>query len=202
MKKKRQIEIVLLLLFLVITFLVVIGKITWFDEAIYNIIYKNHSKDLDWFFIHFTELGSALAVIIVAIIAIVLVKGKKEMCSIVFATIFPTVLNQVLKGIVRRPRPPMERRLITQGGYSYPSGHSMVSMCLYGMFIYLIWTKCKNKPLKIIATILLGSFILLIGISRIYVGVHYPSDVLAGFCISFILLIEIITRKSHHFKGE
>ena len=96
----------------------------------------------------------------------------------------------------------MERRLVTQGGFSYPSGHTMVSLCLYGVLIYFVITKVKNKALKILLATILTIMILLIGISRIYVGVHYPSDVLGGFLCSTVIIIVSITACNHYLKGE
>lgn len=74
-------------------------------------------------------------------------------------------------------------------GYSFPSGHSMISAAFYGFLIYLIYKKVKNKKLKITLIIVLSILIVSIGISRIYLGVHYTSDVLAGFTVSVSYLI-------------
>lgn len=80
-----------------------------------------------------------------------------------------------------------------QVGYSFPSGHSMVSMAFYGFLIYLIYNNIKNKYIKWILISSLSILIILIGISRIYLGVHYTSDVLAGFLLSISYLV-IYTR--------
>lgn len=80
-----------------------------------------------------------------------------------------------------------------QVGYSFPSGHSMVSMAFYGFLIYLIYNNIKNKYIKWILICSLSILIILIGISRIYLGVHYTSDVLAGFLLSISYLV-IYTR--------
>lgn len=97
------------------------------------------------------------------------------------------LLNQILKNIVQRPRP-TEFRMIDESGYSFPSGHSMASAAFYGFLIYLVYKKVKNKKLKITIITLLSLLIILIGISRIYLGVHYTSDVLAGFFVSISYL--------------
>ena len=78
-------------------------------------------------------------------------------------------------------------------GYSFPSGHSMISMAFYGLIIYYVWKNVKNIKIRNITCILLSILILLIGISRIYLGVHYASDVLGGFIISIAYLIVFIT---------
>ena len=116
--------------------------------------------------------------------------------------IITLLINQGLKYIIQRPRPPIEERLITQDGYSYPSGHSMMAMCLYGVLIYLVNTKLKNKKLKIFLTIFLSIVILFIGISRIYVRVHYPSDVLWAYLLTLLILIINITVINNHIRGN
>ena len=83
----------------------------------------------------------------------------------------------MLKLIIQRPRPD-EYRIIDASGYSFPSGHSMISMAFYGFIIYLICKYVNNKILKYFLIGLLGSLIILIGVSRVYLGVHYVSDVL------------------------
>ena len=101
-------------------------------------------------------------------------------------------LNQFLKHIVQRPRP-TEYRIIDERGYSFPSGHSMASAAFYGFLIYLIYKKVKSKKLKIGLIAFFTFLIPLIGCSRIYLGVHYTSDVLAGFFVSISYLFIYIS---------
>ena len=97
------------------------------------------------------------------------------------------ILNFVLKLIWMRPRPELDM-LIYEDGFSFPSGHSMVSMAFYGYLIYLIYTYVDNRKVKWPLLIFLMLIILLIGFSRIYLGVHYASDVIGGFCFSIVYL--------------
>ncbi len=78
-------------------------------------------------------------------------------------------------------------------GYSFPSGHSMVNMAFYGFIMYLMYHYVKNKYLKIFGILFLSLLVVAIGISRIYLGVHYTSDVLAGFLIAISYLVIYIT---------
>lgn len=139
-----------------------------------------------------TNFGGAIFLIILTITLFILIKNKKIGLSIILNLIVITGLNQILKYILQRPRP-TEYRLIEETGFSFPSGHSMVSMAFYGYLIYLIYKYVKNKDLKWISIVLLSILICSIGISRIYLGVHYTSDVLGGFLISVSYLVIYIS---------
>lgn len=138
-----------------------------------------------------TNFGGAIILGIITILILILIKNKRIGLSVLINLCSVTVLNLVLKSILQRPRP-NEYRIINETGYSFPSGHSMISMAFYGFIIYLIYKNIKNKYLKWISIILLSILILMIGFSRIYLGVHYVSDVLAGFLFSISYLIVYI----------
>ncbi len=135
-----------------------------------------------------TNFGGAIFLIIATITLFILIKNKKIGFSIIFNLVIITILNQLLKNILQRPRP-TEFRIIEETGYSFPSGHSMISMAFYGYLIYLIYKYVENKYLKWALIVLLSILICTIGISRIYLGVHYTSDVLGGFLISISYLV-------------
>ena len=135
-----------------------------------------------------TVFGGATALISLSIIFLIVFKNKKLGLSISINLIIITILNLLLKNIVQRPRP-TEYRMISETGYSFPSGHSMVSMAFYGYLIYLTYKNVKNVKLKWSLIIILSILIITIGTSRIYLGVHYTSDVIAGFMISISYLV-------------
>ena len=139
-----------------------------------------------------TNFGGAIFLIVLVIILFIVMKNKKIGISIFSNLVIITALNQLLKRILQRPRP-TEYRIIEETGYSFPSGHSMISMAFYGYLIYLIYKYVKNKYIKWISIVLLSILICAIGISRIYLGVHYTSDVLGGFLISISYLIIYIS---------
>ena len=138
-----------------------------------------------------TFFGGATCLIGLTIILFITIKNKKIGLLIGTNLIVITILNQIFKFILQRPRP-TENRIINESGYSFPSGHSMISMAFYGFLIYLIYKYVKNKKLKYISITLISILIIFIGISRIYLGVHYTSDVLAGFLFSISYLIIFI----------
>lgn len=139
-----------------------------------------------------TNFGGAIFLIVLTVLLVTIIKNKKIGLSIFANLIIVTILNQLLKRVLQRPRP-TEYRIIEETGYSFPSGHSMVSMALYGYLIYLIYKYVENKYVKWILISLLSVLICLIGISRIYLGVHYTSDVLGGLLISISYLVIYIS---------
>ncbi len=146
-----------------------------------------------------TNFGGAIFLLVLAITLFILIKNKKIGFSIFLNLVIITMLNQLLKRILQRPRP-TEFRIIEETGYSFPSGHSMISMAFYGYLIYLIYKYVKNKYLKWISIIILSILICSIGISRIYLGVHYTSDVLGGFFISISYLVIYISLVNRLLK--
>jgi undecaprenyl-diphosphatase len=105
-----------------------------------------------------------------------------------------TLVNEILKLIINRPRPLPEQVLIigTNDGSGYPSGHTFFATIFLGITAYLLFTHIKNKSLKITSLVLLILLILLVGVSRIYLGAHWPSDVIGAYIISSIFLTLLI----------
>lgn len=191
--KKRYYKPIIVFICLILT-LEIVGDLFANEVMKKDVIgYKIISKYLISDFItpvakFITNFGGVIWLIIFTIIVAIFLKNKLMKICVVLNLAISGMLNQILKHLVQRPRP-TEYRLIDESGYSFPSGHSMVSAAVYGFLIYLIFKNIKNKYLKWILIILLTNLILLIGISRIYLGVHYTSDVLAGFLISISYLI-------------
>ena len=102
-----------------------------------------------------------------------------------------------MKHLFLRARPDEAIHLVEQGGYSFPSGHSVSSVIVYGLLLYLIRTHCKNEKLKTALSAVCTCLMLLIGPSRLYVGVHWATDVLCGMLIGAAILaiaISILER--------
>lgn len=163
-----------------------------FDSVVYNFLVNNRNEALNNFFKIITQFGSALVLIIITILCVIFIRDKKYKILVPANLVTIAIINIVLKNFFLRPRP-NELRLIEETGYSFPSGHAMASTAFYGLLIYIVHEKVENKILRNTICIMLGLLILLISISRIYVGVHYTSDVIAGTCFSIAYLI-LITR--------
>lgn len=161
------------------------------DNKIYEVLIKMLSPEMTAVMTFISFLGSAIALIIMTIAFIFLIKNKKYSKLIALNLILVFVLNRILKWIIRRPRP--ERlQLVLEKGYSFPSGHSMVAFGFYGFLIYLIYKNFENKKIRYPLIVALSLLILFIGISRIYLGVHYVTDVIGGFIFAFLYLVVFV----------
>ncbi len=181
-----------LILFVAILENVLNQEIVMFDNEIYDTVSLLKNETITRIFIIVTQFGSATILICISLLAFVFLKNKKNSFCIAFNLVIIGIINQVLKFIIQRPRPE-GFRLIDETGYSFPSGHSMASTAFYGFIIYLVFKNVKNKTAKTIICALLGLLIIFIGISRIYLGVHYASDVIAGCVLSIAYLVVYIT---------
>ncbi len=176
-----------------------------FDNFVYQNVSELISFRLTEIMKFITFFGSQGFLITVALLLIVFF-FKKEKCSfytsmIVINLMLAVVLNVAVKYVIQRSRPDI-LRLIDIGGYSFPSGHSMVSMSFFGFLIYLCCINLKTRWKYLIVS-LLSILIMLIGLSRIYLGVHFASDVIGGFCLgiawvgSFSLIVDIRHKKKY-----
>ncbi|MGN1269641.1 MAG: phosphatase PAP2 family protein [Clostridia bacterium] len=163
------------------------NKIQSFDMKVYSFISNFISQNNTIIMKVITEVASATILCGMCATILIFIKNKKYGLLIAINLFISTVLNIILKNIFDRARPE-GYRLIEAGGFSFPSGHSMASMTFYGFLIYLILKKVQNKYIKWTSVIILSIIILAVGISRIYLGVHYASDVIGGFCFSIIYL--------------
>lgn len=197
-----------IILFLCVVLFLAILQNVFYDEQLvldsifYNLVVQNmRAPTLTTILIIITNLGSAITLISLTILSIILIKNKKIGLCISLNLIISTLLNVILKNTVQRPRPE-GYRLIDESGYSFPSGHSMVNTAFYGLLIYLVLRNVKNSKLKYTLVILISLLIIGIGFSRIYLGVHYASDVLAGFLISIAYLVVFTTFMHDMLKIE
>ncbi len=188
-KKNEVIVIsVLLSLFIILALIVSLDLTTGFDRAIYNFIIQFKSSSLTFIMKVITNLASPMVILFLMIIGLLFLKEKRIKIFYILNLVNIAILNKILKAIFSRTRPSIDR-LTSASGYSFPSGHAMLSCAFYGFLIYLIWRSDFSKNTKIILYILICLIIFLVGLSRIYLGVHYPTDVIAGFIVSALYLV-------------
>lgn len=165
------------------------NEIISIDVFMHDLVVNNLRSDgLTFIMLFITNFCNPIILILLSLVILLICKDKKMGLIIMINLLVSILLNIIFKGIIQRDRP-LEDFLIIESGYSFPSGHSMVSMAYYGLIIYFIYKKIKDKRVKNVLMILIGFLILAIGFSRIYLGVHFASDVIGGFLISIIYLV-------------
>ena len=205
--KKRTLFIVSILsiIFLIFAFLTKNKESgIWIDEAVMDLIHNNITPIRTTLMKIITFFGSTYFFILAGLsILFFSIKYKhiENIVPLILSTVVCFLLNTIIKHMVTRTRP-INYFLIKQGGYSFPSGHSMVSMCFYTTMTYLLTKNIKTKNKRIILWIVNFIIIGLIGYSRMYLGVHWFSDVLAGYIMGFLLFLFIIYifSKKHQYK--
>lgn len=192
-KDNRKIIIltISLILFTIITYAIFNDKINTIDQNIHSYILNLRNNNLTSILITITNISSAYALIVLSILLLLIMKKKKLPLLISLNLIISFISNQITKQIFTRPRP-IGINLIEETGYSYPSGHAMISMAYFGFIAYLIYKYVKNKLIKTILISSIFLLIILIGFSRIYLGVHYLSDIIGGFLLSIAYLMIFI----------
>lgn len=178
------------------------GQIKNFDLPIIEFVQGLETPWLTVVLKAFTWIGSAYGVVpITLIICAILFYGineKKRAIFFAFSIVSTIILNESLKLYFVRDRPEIYR-LMDAGGFSFPSGHTMMAFSLYGMIVYVTWRHLKETKQRIFIMILATFIAFLIAISRIYVGVHFPSDIVGGFAASTCWITIIITA-FHRFQ--
>lgn len=187
MSLKKKIGIIIFSIFFILILInVLLNNTSLLDRSVYNFIINLQSENMTNFFKIITELGGVIFTIVVCILSLIFFKKKGLYFCIDIVSV--VLINNILKNIIMRPRP-VGLNLIKESGYSFPSGHTMNSCALYGFIIYLVLKSTLNKYLKILLVFICSLIILLVMTSRIYLGVHYFTDVFAGLMISIIWLL-------------
>lgn len=203
-KRKIVLIVILLVLFFILTGLVVTGKMDVLDKSLFELLIKLKCKPLTNILYVITEIGSTIGVIIVLITLLIsFIKTKKltDFKYVLMNTIIGVLLMKGIKEIVRRVRPSW--KWIKEGGYSYPSGHTISAVLLYGTLLLIVSKNVQGKLRKPLIAFL-SIMMILIPISRIYFGVHYLTDVLASVILGFIILIitSIIMDKEYYIRDK
>lgn len=171
-----------LLIFCTVAYFVMTGNAAGFDDPIREFFYGLRMDGLNTLLEGITYLGNWQSIVIICLLLLAYDKTRIPY-GVLGSTvaIADTLLNKGLKQLFERARPEDIVPLIEQGGYSFPSGHSVTSMTFYGMLLFLVQTRMEDRKKAKVLSVVLVLLIALIGPSRIYLGVHYPTDVLAGW---------------------
>lgn len=184
----------------IIFILLWLGTTTGLTDRIDDFIYKNvegmRSNFLTVVLIGITELGGIIGLFLVLLVTVIVLCKKnktKEAAAITLNLVISTITYVILKNIFQRQRPTTGNILIDEVGFSFPSGHTTNNVAFYFLAIYLVCINVKNKKIRNLSCIILAIIPCIIAFSRIYLRVHYPTDVIAGFCLGIVLVILFTT---------
>lgn len=187
-KKRNIVAAVCLIVFVVLAILEKFYSDTLFafDSAIYNGVKTLFYPWATSVFKVLTHLASGIFLVFLCFLFFLFRKRKLAFYSF-FNLLTVFVINQVLKALFSRARP-SDFMIIEEDGYSFPSGHAQASMAFYGLIIYFLYHSNLPKKWRNLLIGFLVFLIILVGVTRVYLGVHYVSDVLAGYLVSYVYL--------------
>lgn len=170
------------------------GDARWFDDATRTAVHQLASPLLTAIMRGFSFVGSTIALTIGTIFVVVrfvMRKLKREAKLFAITMIGAAVLNIALKLAFKRPRPEPFFNLTPPESYSFPSGHSLTSAVFFGALAAILTARIKSKRVRVGVWIVSTAMFLMIGLSRIYLGVHYTTDVIAGFAAALIWILVV-----------
>lgn len=185
-------------------------KLIQIDLRVINLISQFHSPPINSLMLFITHLAKAPNIIFgTTVIALIFILKRNwhYLATLLISVIGAEIFVWIIKNIIDRPRPPLSNALVYESSYSFPSGHTFVAISFYGLLVFFILHSEKNKALKRISFLLGLVLVCWIGLSRVYLGAHWPSDVLASFAAGIAWLTIIITStkiklKFNHFPKK
>lgn len=182
------------------------GKdVTPFDRAILFFMYHHRAPWLTEAAEWLAHMGSPPVIVamaaMAAVVGLIWRKVRGAAWTLPIAVVGSGVIIQGVKMFVQRPRPSFFTPLLHEAGFSFPSGHSLIAMVVYGLLGYFVLHLFKNRAARLLVRIVTVLIVIAIGVSRVYVGVHYPTDVLAGWTagvpwlITCLGLHEVLARR-------
>lgn len=181
------ISVVSLIGFSFMAFIISRHNILAFDHTIISFVQGLETPSLTAIMKWFTFIGSGDSIMVIALIVMfflyIVLHHRSELVFFIIVVMGAGFLNGILKDYFHRARPDLHR-LIEIGGYSFPSGHAMSAMAVYGALAFLLWRHISTRFGRSLLIIFSAMMIFMIGISRVYLGVHYPSDIIGGYFAS------------------
>ncbi len=172
---------------------ILIYEVTRYDNWAYSVFVEElRNNNVTIIMKIITEFGNIYVILSIILLLYIFLKDKSKAYYSLLNIGIVIIINNIIKLIIQRPRP-NGYNLINEANYSFPSGHAMISTAFYGFLIYLIYRNVTNKRIKYLLITLLFILIISICITRVYLGVHYLSDTIAGFSLSIAYLMIFIT---------
>lgn len=164
------------------------GDLIRLDAAAYWLIVEHLRSDwLTPVMASVSALATPVCLVVLLLVIAAFAPGRRPGLCCALNLVLVVAINQALKFAVQRPRPE-GFRLAVETGFSFPSGHSMVAMAFFGLLAWMVWRYERDRVMRWLCCLGFALIIVSVGLSRIYLGVHYASDVVAGFCVSLAWL--------------
>lgn len=186
MKTKTHLIIIILslVIFAIWTIHLLVGTIYEFEYATYGALISIESSALTTIMTLITHIGSLVGLVVLVVLLLAIPKTRKRFgYPVAITAIVSALLNLLLKTIINRPRPDEALQLVSASGLAFPSGHSQSSMAIYLAILIYLFVATNKKKIRIPLTITCLALPIFIGLSRIYLGVHFTGDVLAGWAL-------------------
>ena len=170
--------------------------LVFFDQTVATTLHEMASPPLTTFFLIVTAFGSVETIALLGLLVAGVLAWRRSwlmMGTWLAAVVGGQLLDQILKQFFARPRPYFEHPLLLESSYSFPSGHTMESLVVYGMLAYFAVLALESWRARTAVVFGAALVVLLIGLSRMYLGVHYFSDVVAGYAAGGVWLSALIT---------
>jgi undecaprenyl-diphosphatase len=167
-----------------------------FDATIRYAMRQIQSPMWTALFLAVTKLGSTLYLTIIGVaagVAFIILRRFRSLMLFILAMGGQAILHHGCKWFFARPRPSALINYQTVESLSFPSGHAIASLCLYGMIAWIMTERFESAAVKAVVGIFTIIFVFLIGMSRVYIGVHYATDVLAGFLAGLIWIVAVMS---------
>ena len=175
-----------------------------FDDAFIWLVRYYANPVLDKFMLFITDIGfgKGYAIIVGTTFAMLAYKKRwHDVSALAICLAGAGLLSVFLKNSFQRIRPD-SFFLVQETSFSFPSGHALATMCFYGMLAFFLMREAKSWPVRLLIATLAVILSLIIGLSRIYLGVHYPTDVVAGYAVGFMWLLFCISLLLRHQKKK
>jgi membrane-associated phospholipid phosphatase len=185
---------IVMVLFAVLASEVLEGETQHFDDAVRMTVYGVASPHATSVLYAVTQLGSPLLLIPGTLVCSLLFLHLRRIRGAILLTLTMvgvTLLNWILKAVFQRPRPLPFFGLTTPTSYSFPSGHALAAFCFYGALAALVTARLRSPLLRALVWAGAAVVIVAVGFSRLYLGMHYPSDIVAGYATGFVWVLTV-----------
>jgi undecaprenyl-diphosphatase len=165
------------------------GETKIFDETVRQAINQTATPALTKLMVFVSFIGSPIFFVCLGIVILIIflrLRWRRAAVLFVITMAGEIVLDLTLKGFYRRARPDPFFDYALPASYSFPSGHALGSFCFYGILAWLVTARLENRRIRIVIRLAAAIVIFLMGFSRIYLGVHYPSDVVGGYLAALV----------------